>query len=141
MLFNYGHVLELWSGTTAVRKRTIYVIWMVYDSHIITGTNVSDIFWYLSYGWGKSPEKPQLGNWSDRRIEPVPAAWEVTLLALEHSGGRCCWGILSLQMTSVIVLKINDAWWVTTLLSYILRCYVPWFKCIIVIMITVCSWF
>ena len=51
LLCNDGHILQLWSETVTIPRG------MTYDDHIIPGSNVAQISWYLSYAWGKTPEK------------------------------------------------------------------------------------
>ena len=53
----------------------------------IRGWSGSKFSWHLSYGWGKTPEKPQPGKLTRPGIEPGPAMWEATMLPLDHSGG------------------------------------------------------
>ena len=51
------------------------------------GINVTQIFWHLSYSWGKTPGQTSTRKLARPGIEPGPAAWEVTALPLDHSGG------------------------------------------------------
>ena len=77
LLFNDGHVLQLWSETVAVCTR-------MNDDHIITGDECGP---NLSYDWGKIPEKISTRKLTRPSIEPGPAAWEVTMLPLDHNDG------------------------------------------------------
>ena len=56
LLFNIGHIVQLWSETVVVRRRIIY------GGHIITADKC----------WGKTPKKPQPVYWPDRGSNPSP---------------------------------------------------------------------
>ena len=74
LLFNDGHLLQLWSEILASHTQ------MIYDGHMITGDECSPNFltFNLSYGWGKTPEKTSTRKMIRLGIEPEPTAWEVT---------------------------------------------------------------
>ena len=81
MLFNDGRVLQLWSETVAVRRR------MIYDSHMITGDECDPNFLTFVLRLRENPGKISTRKLTRSGIEPGPAAWEVTMLPLDHSGG------------------------------------------------------
>ena len=64
------------------------MVWMIYGGHMITGANVAQIFWHLSYSWGKTPEKTSNRKLTQQGMEPGPAAWEATILTLDQSCGH-----------------------------------------------------
>ena len=68
ILFNDGHVR---SETVALCRRMSMVL-DDSDGQMMPGTNVAQISWHLSCSWGKLPEKPQAGSWSDRESNPGP---------------------------------------------------------------------
>ena len=71
-----------------VRKRMIgYMVWVIYDGHMITvdecGPNFLKFVLRLRENPGKTSTRKLTRPW----MEPGPAAWEVTMLPLDHSGG------------------------------------------------------
>ena len=80
LLFNDGHVLQLWSETVAVRRRMIYGLddtWWPYDNRERMWPKYPDI---CLYGWGKT----STSKFTRPGIEFRPAAWELTMLLLDH---------------------------------------------------------
>ena len=78
--------------TTKVRDRCHPIdgwIWfrMIMMAKWYPGTNGGQILWHLSY-WGKALEKTSTGKLIWPGIKPGPAAWEATMLLLDHSSGR-----------------------------------------------------
>ena len=50
------------------------------DGQMISGWLWPRFSLHLSFVWGKTPEKPHLGNLSRSGIEPGPAAWQARML-------------------------------------------------------------
>ena len=75
VIFNDDYVLQLCSKTVAVRRR------MMYDDHTITGDSCNPNI--LTFVYGKISTRKLIRP----EIEPGPAAWEVTMLHLDYSGG------------------------------------------------------
>ena len=63
-----------------------YMVWMIYG-HIITGDECGPNFLTFILWLRKSPGKPSTRKLTQPGIEPGSAAWKVTLLPLEYSGG------------------------------------------------------
>ena len=80
--FNDGHALQLSSETVAVPRR------MIYDGHMITGDECGSNFLIFVIRLRENPGKASTRKLTRPRIEPGPAAWEVTMVHLDHSGGQ-----------------------------------------------------
>ena len=62
--------------------------WWLWRPNDTRGPWRPKVSWHLSYRLGKSHQKKKHpGNLSRPGIEPGPAAWQVTMLPLDHSGG------------------------------------------------------
>ena len=87
LLFNKGHVVQLWSETVVVR-RGWYMTWMIYHGHMIIGDECGPHFLTFVLWLRETPGKTSTRKLTRPGIEPGPAAWEVTILSLDDSGGQ-----------------------------------------------------
>ena len=86
LLFKDGHVLQLWSGTVAVHRRMIHGS-MIYDGQMITEDECGPNFLTFVLRLRENPGKKNSSRKLTRpRTEARSAAWEVTMLPLNHSG-------------------------------------------------------
>ena len=86
-LFNDGHILQLRWETVAARRRMIYCLddtWWSYDNRGRMWPKFTDICLAIE---GK-PRKTVNQEMTRPGIEPASAAWGVTMLPLDHSGGH-----------------------------------------------------
>ena len=87
VVFNDGYVQQLWSETVAVRDGWYMVlddIWLPYDNRDECGPNILIFVLRLRDNPGKTSSR----KLTRPGIEPGPAAWEVTMLPVDHSGGQ-----------------------------------------------------
>ena len=103
-LFNDGDVLQLRDRRDASPSVDgWYMVWMTYEDHMITGDecdpNVLTFVLRLRENSGKT--------WTRKltrpAIEPAPAASEVTMLPLDHSGGK----IVGLAHQRYIIMPVG----------------------------------
>ena len=100
LLFKVWQLFSLYPVYVVLRRFNIWGQWLpewmifltIMMMNDIRGWLVPKLWWHLSYGWGKTPEKISTrktnltGNWTRA------ARLEAMTLHLDHSGCRMCWG-------------------------------------------------
>ena len=65
-----------------------YMVWKIHDVHMITGDEYGPNFLTFLLRLRENPAKTSTRKLTRPGIEPGPAAWEVTISPLDHSGGH-----------------------------------------------------